>query len=288
MSSLEVKKQIDNIIKKYYLDDVILDWVGQRYFEEIFSVYLDKKYRSAIMWTKFRLAYDENYGEIYTEGYNKNKIILHDKKLLNLLKQFFIDNKTKRFIIIPIVLHRHHNIIIYDVKNNEIELFDSFGSTYGIQDTGLSSKQSKNVDIFKLEYGMYINKIKELFNKILPRKFKKFYKPADFFPKNKEFQDSEINFCPKNNFAIKAEGFCVVWSLLYAEFRIMNPDIDRKRLLKIMMENFKIITNNAINKSNSDNIKICKFIRSYALFLVRLTKNKEIISKVLEILNTKY
>ncbi len=61
----KVKNQIDYIIKKYYFDNAILDWVGDRFVEEVFSVYLDKKYPHAIMWSKFRLYFDENYGTIY-------------------------------------------------------------------------------------------------------------------------------------------------------------------------------------------------------------------------------
>lgn len=238
-------------------------WTGMyyQYYAYFFAEYLDHK-----------------YANVCTYRYNDAKYFGGDSLSFDhtKLKKFLLECK-KRFLVIPVLLWTggslHQNMVIYDSKLNELELFDPFGDF--IKDWFISSYQ---YDAYK----KYLSCVKHTFEDILHSKFK-FYEPGSIFPKNKNFQNMEIEFCPKHLFTTNTElGFCVVWSLWYAETRIKNPDIPRKELIKNHITSFEQSIKDIKNhESKIKNLPICKTIRDYTLFLIQLDKDKTFREKML-------
>lgn len=138
-------------------------------------------------------------------------------------------------------------------------------------------------NFIKESYRKYIESIINFFTEIIGGKFK-FYKPIDFFPKDSQFQNLEIELCPKTNFKLNSWGFCVVWAFWYAENRIENPNVPRDKLVKKFLELFKeevkeMKSNKPDNRNDPENRAICKVIRGYSTFLLNLDSNKSFFQK---------
>lgn len=127
---------------------------------------------------------------------------------------------------------------------------------------------------------MYINSIIKLFESFLTDF--KFIKPVHFFPPGKGFQQLEIEICDDINYKINSDGFCVAWSLWYIELRLQNPNIPRKILVKKTLNSFSKEFTNKDSKNKND---ICKVIRDYSEFLMKLDSNKSFFQKNLLFLN---
>lgn len=282
-----IAKKIDNIINEFYDNNERVNWKGiHRYYGYFFSKYLDEKYKEVKTWNSFPIYSLPN--SFTTSGYLKDITLKGDNKQMKELKNFVKNSKT-RFIVIPLTLLFHQNIVIIDNIKKEIELFDSYGESF--------YKESKiPVEI----YNKFTDNLKNFIHDILDDKTYKFYKPIDFFPKDKEFQNLEINYCDSSKFKVNSWGFCVVWSFYYAEMRISNPDITRNILVKDMISLFRknissikktsmrrkssinkiSFTKNTETSIKAYNTDICKLIRSYTLFLTKLDKKSGIFEKI--------
>lgn len=254
---------------KEYRQDIKLEWQGYfRYYGLFFADYLNKKYDNVTMIKGLFLEYS-SFNELKFNYYAKNYPYHKPSQAKDVFVKTIKDSK-KRFVIIPISLMEHQNVLIYDTKLKQVELFDP----YGENSINEFIKTSPEMD----EY------IKELFKEINEKI--KFYKPVDFFPKNKEFQIYEIEVCPKKKFKINSLGFCVVWVFWYAEHRVKFPNKSRneliKELLKLFDDDVKAILKSHEKKSNKVdmNLPICKVVRGYALFLTDLDKNLGYFSKL--------
>jgi hypothetical protein len=160
-----------------------------------------------------------------------------NKKVNDSLEDF----GQKRFGILPIFVvgkqfdHAHANMLIMDFKRKEFDRFEPYGFT--TEDTKLDTALRKY--------------FKELDTAI------KYYKPSS----NEDFQDLEedqISMKIKTARAISEDpgGYCAAWSIWYSEMRVMNPDLSRASLTKLIKKKFK-------NLENSYRT----FIRNYANFL---------------------
>lgn len=276
-----IAQKIDKIINEFYNETERVNWKGiHRYYGYFFSKYLDEKYKNVKTWNSFPIHSLPN--GFVTPNYLKDIILKGDNKQMKELKYFIKKSKT-RFVIIPLTLIYHQNIIIIDNVKKEIELFDSFGESF-----------YKESNLPLEAYNKFTENLKNFIYDILDDKTYKFYKPIDFFPKDKDFQKFEINYCESSKFKINSWGFCVVWCFYYTEMRISNPEINRNTLVKDMIDLFHKDISSIKRMSSSIkrmspmkktsikayNTDICKLIRGYTLFLTKLDKKSGIFTKI--------
>lgn len=137
---------------------------------------------------------------------------------------------NKRFILFPFGFTcvnnlGHAGICIYDRHTKSLERFEPYGK---------SKRDCTNpFDIDK--------KLKKLFQDNLGKDFiENYYAPLDFMPP-KSFQSLQED---EGDFKIKIKGdpeggFCAAWISFIAELRIMNPNKDRERIVKLAIEKLK-------------------------------------------------
>ena len=127
------------------------------------------------------------------------------------------ENKGKRFFILTIMLivpgksGSHANIVVIDLHEKTIELFEPHGKR-----TELST-----LDSLEGAYHMTDRLLKKMFSKILPGYG--YISPQNYLP----------------TYGLQARidaytGLCVTWSIMYVHYRILNPKINRKILVRYM------------------------------------------------------
>ena len=142
-------------------------------------------------------------------------LVLNEKKVKAMLKE----SRSKRFF--PIVLSvdmtddgvydSHANIILVDHRKKQIELFEPHGYRTESSELGdITAAYSKKERI-----------LKKYFKKLLPDY--KFVNVVDYV-KRTAFQ---ILYDPDDH-----TGYCVTWATLYAEYRLLNPDVTSENLAK--------------------------------------------------------
>lgn len=260
-----------------------IDWKGfYRYYGYFFAQYLNKKYDNVCIKPGLTLSFQMNDINITFEG---KTVIVGSKSPINNMFFDFIKNCKKRFVVIPITIYSHQNILIYDTKLKEVELFDSYGknSLYEFQKELPLIEQKQFMNSI---FNSYYIEIEYLFKNV--DKKIKFFKPISFFPDDKEFQNFEINVCPKEKFNINSWGFCVVWSFWYAENRLRYPNKSRKELVKTLLDLFhkdtqtikKSVKNKNLQEKINLHLPICKIIRGYTSFLQNLDKDLSFFQKL--------
>ncbi|ARF11115.1 ankyrin repeat protein [Hokovirus HKV1] len=146
----------------------------------------------------------------------------------NFVKNFkeALDNKNKRFIIVPLGIElsngSHSNFMIYDKKINEIERFEPHGSSHPV-----------SFDYNPTILDDIITKTFKNINKNI-----KYISPSEFEPKIGFQYLESVEKCNKN--IGDPGGFCAVWALWYVEQRIKFADLDRKLLIKKFIKYIKI------------------------------------------------
>lgn len=111
-------------------------------------------------------------------------------------------------IIVP-TIDSHANIILMDTKNKTVELFEPHGDRDEISSLenikGAYDKVSKNIKkFFKKYFSTY-----------------KFISPGDY----------ELKYGLQERIDAY-DGLCVSWGALYLHYRLLNPDINQKKLIK--------------------------------------------------------
>ena len=134
--------------------------------------------------------------------------------------------KTFRFIYFNFILvesikdkYAHANIVIIDLFKKTIELFEP--------------------------HGYYDNKITKYINNIVFKKIIKVIKIKDFI----FLPPSYIS--PKMGIQSKADaycGMCVTITMMYLHLRILNPDVDQKKIIKYFLSFSKTKLKNIILK----------------------------------------
>ena len=144
-------------------------------------------------------------------------------KPLFISEQAFIDSinscyeLTGKKKFIPVVLnivhpsHYHANILLIDTEFKRVELFEPHG---------YKSKDS-TVEGISSAYYNKVKAVKHFFKKILP----------DF-----QFVNT-VDIINRPSFQANFDahgGYCVTWSILYAHYRILNPNIPLDKLIEYM------------------------------------------------------
>jgi len=158
-----------------------------------------------IVWIYHKLYLSENFAKHFTKC---------------------LKDKSKRFIIIPIgiVLRKgsHANYLIYDIRKKEIERFEPYGS-YAPYKFDYNPKLLDQILSFK---------ISEINKEI------KYVSPLSYMPKiGFQFFESHESKVAKIG---DPEGFCALWTIWYTDMRLKYYDIDRKSLVKKMINAIKI------------------------------------------------
>lgn len=156
-----------------------------------------------------------------------------------------LNNTKKRFIIIPLGIElsqgSHANYLIYDKKYNEIERFEP---------NGADMPQYFNYNADEMD-----KSLKEIIGKITPNVT--YFKPKDFLPKiGFQLLDS---YEYKNKKIGDPEGFCALWAIWYVDMRISYKDIDRKKLVDLLIQQIKL-----------NNISFRNMIRNYAYDIIQI------------------
>ncbi len=229
----------------------------------LFFEYLNKHYKNFHL-SKYSLTFNNNNYLGYIK-YNPRDIIptkIDIRNLPNKIKEEFNDNKTKRFIVYPMILSNgmtlHQNAIIIDTKKMEVEIFEPYGDL--IEKIKNDTKLKVNGNII-FEQQMYHNLIKTFSQELLNNKRVKLFPPTSFLPKIGLQQIEELK-CKKENYLVNTSiGFCVAWTMWFIEMRIKFPDKPRNYFID------KIIKR--VNKGEIEEY-VCLLIRNYSAFLNKL------------------
>jgi len=171
--------------------------------------------------------------------WNLNKLELSDN-FFNL----FVKCKN-RFTIIPVGIElkigNHANYLIYDKKLNEIERFEPYGSN---PPPGFNYNPKSLDDLLEYKFKNIIKNIK-------------YIRPSEYLPKiGLQYLESiELN----KKYIYDPEGYCAVWAIWYTDMRITYADIDRKKLIKYL-----------INVIKENNISFKELIRNYSFNIVKI------------------
>lgn len=158
----------------------------------------------------------------------------------------------------------HANLLLLDTKLKTLERFDpNYGTVEYITDKSLSQV---NIDKY----------LSDVLQPIFPD-YIYIYANIDvpFGPQSLQVYETIVD--SKQN---DPTGYCVAWSLLYADLRLTYPDISKKKIMKIFSKN--ILDEEIV-------IDITDFIRSYAIFINNERKRIESMlpKKYEKILNNK-
>ena len=176
----------------------------------------------------------------------QQKLYLIDSFMDNF--QILIKNKRYKFVIIPIGIElkngSHSNYLVYDIANKEMERFEPHGSAMPIN----------------FDYNQ------ELLDNIIHTKFKeidediKYFAPITFLPKVSfqlfdAFENNHVKIGDPG-------GFCAIWNIWYIDMRMSYLDINRKKLIGLLIKNLKL-----------SNISFKKLIRNYAQKITKIRDN---------------
>lgn len=276
---IEYANTTDDEIKDFYSFLHILNKTGEKYQQEgilyrgfniftiLFNLYLIKKYNSkCFMYVKSK-QHDKsilfNIGdskEIYNfkEIVNKNTFVVS-----TFVRQFFncLKNSNSEVIVIPIgfkITHNgisisHANMLMYRKHIGIIEHFDPSGAPANFESVYLFM-----ADLIKL-----INKKNKESKYSYYEENIIYFQPFESCINHKGIQDIEesiIPTLPKEIEENEGKGFCILWSLFFAELSFLNPKMRNYEILNKVYE--------LLDKNNKkDGFFIRNIIRGYLHFM---------------------
>lgn len=195
---------------KYKIIDVPLDKKENKGTEET-TGFIDYHYQKLTNISEFLSIIAKN-NDCYVDDnltieYNiKTRNIKSLYSTLEYFKNKIYQNKNKRFIAITfnvqLITFSHANIILIDNQNKNIEFFEPHGH----------KEEDSTLEGVKGAYLQKSKSIKKFIDKVLPDY--KFINVSEIF-KQEGFQ---MKYDSRH-------GYCVTWSILYAHYRLLNPDI---------------------------------------------------------------
>jgi hypothetical protein len=213
---------------------------GHAFFETLFYLYLFKKYKTTCTITE--------------RGRDAPDIIIHVYKnehdeLNDLLRKNFIEQMVKcikkdnPFIIIPLTLEiesnlnkiAHANLLIYRSNTRELEHFEPHGFQYmGLDPARVNRVVNKFLSLSVAGINAKLNQSG------LPDI--KLIKASEVCPSNGVQFIEDNSTLPRE--AIEPEGYCVAWSMFFAEMCLKNPEIPSRQI------NDAILNENRLNNDN--------------------------------------
>lgn len=206
----------------------------------VFGLIFLSKFTNVNFILSYPLSENTKLNEYYKKigNYKSNKFefnnieILWSYHKLILIENFdslLIDviNKDKRFIVIPLGIElaegSHANIIIIDKENKTIERFEP---------NGLNEPRN-----FPYNKNLLDNLLKSKFQQLLEQF--KYIEPKDYLP-TVGFQMLEIINEDKCKIIGDPNGYCAVWCVFYAKYRLENPDVKQNKLVYKIINNIKL------------------------------------------------
>ena len=182
---------------------------------------------------------------------NKNIFFPSDNDInIDYILKFIIKNKNDgyRWFVIPIGIeirnYSHANYLLFDIEKMEVERFEPHGAY---------PPNNLNYDPDLLDSTLidYLNNLGFKFN---------YFKPIDYLPKI-GFQIKEINEL-NSDYIGDPNGFCALWCIWWTDIRLLNPDLERKKLVKLL--NKELINGKYSYK---------KLIRDYSYYIINIRDN---------------
>lgn len=164
-----------------------------------------------------------------------------------------IQTTSQEVIIIPLIIqvmeNSHINMLIYRKSLNVLEHYEPYGNQIpNVTDLNANINRILNLIVNKMNQINVENKYLYVPNNI------QYLEPSNICPINKGFQTIENELILSNK--IEKGGFCMIWSIFFAEMTLENPSLTSKEI-------FDSIFNNL----NNDSLKVKSLIRGYLSYL---------------------
>ena len=206
-----VKKKVDEVLEKKR--GKVLDWIGYPVIYRFFYIYLFKKYKhSCRLYSEDYLGIDLERRLDYNSMYTLQKQASQFKKCYD---------KGSDMIIIPLRYSTsptsgHANFLLFKREPRIIERFEPYG-----QKVIKSSFVDESIEYF-------VNEINKLIDKPIR------YSPVEesCHEIGVQYQEEHIEAQPKKKF--EGSGYCVIWSMFFAELSLLNPELNFKQLTDII------------------------------------------------------
>jgi len=136
---------------------------------------------------------------------------MQKKEFISFIKECMGDKKTRYIPIIPETIKKaenHANIIVIDVRRKQIELFEPHGNR----------SDDSTLHHIKKTYSKKKTYLKKFFESFSDYKF-----------------ISVVDELTRNSLQSKYDsnsGYCITWSLLYFHYKVLNPSVDEKKLIR--------------------------------------------------------
>ncbi len=210
-------RKLSNKLEKFLNNKTIKKWDGNRFLSSLFYLYLFNKYKHSCVGLNI---------DLHIRPLDKQEMIFHNMRLNNAVIQLVnCIKKGMSTVIIPVSLYfrsgpGHANLLIYRKKDNVIEHFEPHGQMYG---DGSSET--------------------ELYNKLINQRLEDLVDTINF-----NLLDQRVKLVPANEVCPRIDGlqalegiieknidveggYCVAWSMFFAELVLKNPEYSSNELL---------------------------------------------------------
>jgi hypothetical protein len=267
----KVAKKMSALIDKH---EDIKPFIGNILFENLFYLYLFKKYKTGCLITD-QDAYNQTILEIRLT-IDRDKPNINDERLKDLAKKLVkCISQNEPVIIIPLGLvilvkgesEGHSNLLIYRNNTRQLEHFEPHGSNFKGFDENTRILVNDVLDK-DLDY-LVKNMNDELVKKdLLPITL---IKAHEVCPRILGVQVYESRSRLKK-LPIEPGGYCSAWSMFFTEMCLKNPEISSKQIYKaILDERDKQSDYNSkfkkLIRGNDYNNYFKKIIRGYTCFI---------------------
>ena len=266
-----------NVAKKmnklFQMHEKVEPFLGNYFFENIFYLYLFKKYRMHCTW-RGDLDIFMNL-EIVINIDDKNHINPNEKSIHNLVR--CICEAKSKIIIIPVALQiqvanspplGHANLLIYRKNTSELEHFEPHGDKFrGDNSSKVNSKIKHFLDTFveKVNISIELNNEEDEYdayiegNDFIPAQPIRLVRADQVCPRQLGVQSLEANSTIPINVAIEPEGYCSAWSMFFTELCLKNPEIPSRQIYEAIMKKTELYSN--------QNDYLRNVIRGYTCFI---------------------
>ena len=272
--SESVAKKMD---KLFQLHEKVEPYVGDYFFENLFYLYLFKKYKMDCIITDTKSNYIMNVKLIITIPSHKSFTEDQNTSLRHMVSNLLMCiAQGKKIIIIPFVLtieieekqYAHANLLIYRKNTSQLEHFEPHGWQF---QGSFSEEINRTINKYLEKIVEEINKKIIDFNEEEQReshfnhtKYEEIHpvtlvKAHDVCPVRSGLQSLEGSSVIPKNAAIEPGGYCAAWSMFFAELCLKNPEIPSSQIHEAILQKTELY--------NNQNDYLRNIIRGYTCFI---------------------
>lgn len=245
--------------KMFQMHEHVQPFVGCFYLSNLFYLYLFKKYRMGCIITNYLHGIDITF-----DFNNDEPLSIHNENIeISAVKLSECILRGQKIIIIPLMIRiivdgnlqgSHSNLLIYRENTHQIEHFEPHGAEYG----GI---QKHMVDAHR---DTLLTKLVTRLNSFLKNRNKRaipitLLKSYDVCPRFKGLQYLEEESTIPRNALLEPSGYCISWSMFFAELCLKNPEIPSRQIYDAIMEKTELYENK--------NDYLRNVIRGYTCFI---------------------